>query len=58
MKTKELVSIQRNHAGTYIAGCYDKKGLFFFDLCFQGYSKKEIFQKLRREHEIVVSRGF
>lgn len=58
MKTKELVSLNLNNEGVYIAGCYDRKSGAFFDLSFLYYTKKEIFELLRREWGVIVPKKF
>lgn len=57
-KTKELISLNLNIQGTYIAGCYDATENIFFDLCYQGYSKKEVFYLLRNKEGVIVPRAF
>ena len=52
-----LVSLTKNGA-IYHAVMYNKLYGYYKDYCFWYYSKREVIQKLRNEHDCIVARRF
>lgn len=44
--------------GCYTAVLYNRCCMYYKEIIFSGYSKRDIYRKLRREYGCIVSRDF
>lgn len=54
-KQYELIALH-GCPGNYTAVLYNRLGMYYKEVRFMWYSKKEIFYKLRNEYDCMVSR--